>query len=120
MEKLFVPYEIALKLKEKKYEGYCLAVYLNDKKIYLDNLECAEVQILYNNKYTICQAPTYQQVIDWFRVKHKIHISINHTPRWVKKYDYYFGVGHHDFHKVGYNTYYGALNQAIKNALKII
>lgn len=112
MKDLFVSYEIALKLKTIRYDGYCLAVYLNDKKIYLNNLQCADREIINNEKYTICQAPLYQQAIDWLDKTHNIHISRQWyndkitQPRWTYHID---------------DVYSGSdINKAIEDAINLI
>jgi len=64
LKHLFIPYELALKLKEKGFDEPCLSVYdemgfVQSEKI-MDEL---------NLKKT--HAPTYDQTFDWFREKYK-------------------------------------------------
>ena len=96
MEKLFIPFELAVKLKEKGFDEPCFGYHENNT---LDP-ECPKLIINFNNTalseeqskrpglYRVdnrnsclaqwaIAAPTYQQVIDWFRDK-KIHIGF--TP----------------------------------------
>jgi len=95
MEKLFVSYEISLRLKELGFDEPCLGKYCsyNDG----DPIELyPESQNFFkgpgfqsqSNSYYIEQsvdkvaAPTYQQVTDWLRDKHNIDL-------WVEKYSIY-------------------------------
>jgi len=96
MEKLFVPFELALKFKEKGFNEPCFGYYENNTLdpecpkliINYSNLPLSEEQSkkpsLYKSENKNSElpqwavsAPTYQQVIDWFRDK-KIHIGF--TP----------------------------------------
>ena len=78
MVKQFATYEIALKLKELGFDEECLAWYYlpanatneNDYILALDS-ETPENQVVY------IKAPLWQQVIDWFREKHNLLISIS-------------------------------------------
>ena len=134
LQPLFVPYEIAWKLqhynsKEEEvrnrglFNGECIAFWNHYQEVH------------FNHTYDQCaihlKAPMYSQVIDWFREKHKIYISISldsysepyklvpciqimdETLTYVNKQNYY---GHFD-NKIGY---YEALNKAIEEALKLI
>ena len=75
MKNQFASYEIASKLKELDFDEECIAWYYlpanatnkNDYILALDS-ETPENQIVY------IKAPLWQQVIDWFREKHKIDI----------------------------------------------
>jgi hypothetical protein len=123
MEKLFVPFELALALKEKGFDKRCFTKFNpNNKQLQsISGFELPSDFIL---------APIYQQVVDWFREDHKIHIQI------------FIG---HDEDKIWYNfelepvvlgynyephtcdtdvpapyTYNDTLNKAINEALKLI
>ena len=69
MKHLFVPYELALKLKEKGFDEQCLMVY-ESKDSLIPESEAG-------SNYTNVDAPLYQQVQDWFREKHNIHIKVD-------------------------------------------
>ena len=80
MEKQFVPYEIALKLKQLGFDDPCLAYFSNDK--YHDLHHSCENVMEGNfviNNYNELKAPLWQQVIDWFDNKNII-ISIDINP----------------------------------------
>ena len=73
MKNQFVPYEMALKLKELGFDVECLASYYHAGK----NLDIN--QYIHNGKYTVL-APLWQQVIDWLRINHNIHIKVDYYP----------------------------------------
>ena len=78
MKEQFCNYEISLKLKELGFNEYCLTSYKPDKTLF---------KIWYNESVegkTICSAPLYQQIIDWFREEYKLHLSIYRlNDNWV-------------------------------------
>lgn len=97
MENLFVPYELAIKLKEKGFDNSVIAVFSETKDIIL--LESEIGQSYFGNKLVGCHvgggrhllsAPTYQQIVDWFREKYEILISIEPTfaPKYETKYSF--------------------------------
>ena len=81
----FCNYKIALKLKELGFNEECISWYFNDKI----NNSIHICDILALNKYykqedfknttntEYILAPLWQQVIDWFREKHNIYITVN-------------------------------------------
>lgn len=76
MEKQFVTYEIALKLNKLGFNEECLGYFRNNTKSFHLG-EDTRVQ-----KDSVL-APLWQQVVDWFREKHNIHISIpNYYDGW--------------------------------------
>lgn len=120
MKHLFVPYEIALKLKELGFDEPCFCAYNNIEELsQLDKLQG------YSNAlfdYVIL-APLYQQVIDWFRIKHYIIITpdvdvIGNTFCHIKS----------PKNKIGFWSnnqeepleYYSALSKAIEKTFKLI
>lgn len=122
MKHLFVPYEIAVILKEKGFEpDFIMACF--------DTLNKNELQITTNahildNKYKerYITAPLYQQVTDWLREKHKIDICIEPWKdatgkggREIKIYSH-----HRLIQSISTPDYYQALTKAIEEALKLI
>jgi len=122
MEHLFVPYKIALELKEKGFNEPCLGFFKEEKFhtcfSFAYNQEEAE------KFYKAISAPLYQQVMDWFREKHNIHLAVDFEyltnkydvmfqektkGRWERYTRYYASV-----------TYNEALNKGIEEALKLI
>ena len=128
MEKEFVSYEIALKLKELGFDELCFTYYYNIN----GNIRTGIVVNIHNawtytgtKKLGITLAPLYQQVFRWFRNKHDIDFSINtiyskYNENTSKKYS---GVIDNKtvFTNVGfYDTYEEAQKECILNLISII
>lgn len=76
MEKLFVPLDIALELKEIGFNGPCFAEYRqfdgNKPYLHIEGFSC------FAEKFTVeCSALLYPQIFNWFRDKHNLFININ-------------------------------------------
>jgi hypothetical protein len=81
MNKEFVTYEIDVILKELGFNEPCLAFWngnINSKFIHMVNQKPDDEHIKYiiNSNTNLIVAPLWQQVIDWFREKHKISIAV--------------------------------------------
>ncbi len=74
MEKEFVPYELAVRLKELGFNGPCFGFYDNvDKAFYqIHSASLIEDEAV----YIITKAPLYQQVFSWFRENHRMFHEI--------------------------------------------
>jgi len=94
MTEQFVPYEIAIKLKEKGFDEPCFGTYnsfsdfiqsnseyplnKNSDKLYDDKwLEHIQKHFPEHTPDMLCTAPLWQQAIDWFEDKHNIILSRN-------------------------------------------
>ena len=137
MKNLFVPYEIALKLKEKGFEPSCFASYEgNDDLCFRTVMSKNSYYISEEEDKYYCAAPLYQQCIDWFRKKHNIHVNADLLPN-VKEYKGTFvpldftpksfkSVIEYYNARIKYSTtdkftnYYEALTAAIEEAIKLI
>ena len=82
MKKEFVPYEIALALKELGFRESCFAYYNNHlpKNNRQRGLILSQYSVQDHNDETegdnlICSAPLYQQAFRWFREKYGLHPS---------------------------------------------
>lgn len=95
IENQFVPYELAVKLKELGFDEECLGSWGEKDGNYIVVSDCEWSCMGYDENYTEIDAPLWQQAFDWFRVSHKM-------PNWVaestKEYwykivdgDYWFG-----------------------------
>lgn len=81
----FVPYELAVKLKEKGFGGLCLAHYTNDNilhynyshKVGANYVDCLSHNLMpkdsVNGKFI--DAPRISQVLDWL-MDNKIYVSV--------------------------------------------
>jgi hypothetical protein len=76
MNKEFIPYELALELKQLGFAEPCFAFY--DESLYFPNNE-NQYGTFCNQKLdaSSCSAPTYSQAFRWFRENYNIDISIN-------------------------------------------
>lgn len=71
MEKQFIPYELALELKELGFDEKCFGCYNMDNKLWCENPVNGIDYIPEDN----ILAPLWQQAFDWFREKHEL---LNH------------------------------------------
>jgi hypothetical protein len=76
MNKEFVSYEIALKLKELGFKEQCFSFYDIEKKLYASE---GYYKIGYNVLNEEVIAPLYQQVFRWFREEHNWQSLIEAT-----------------------------------------
>ena len=93
MEKLFVPYQPSLDMKELGFDEPCLAFFWNTGKFYT----CADYvhTISYHTQnqlgdynYDSTSAPLYQQAFKWFREKYRLYLDID--P--MEKYNFYYTI----------------------------
>lgn len=81
MKHLFVPYELALKLKEKGFNEECFAKWVIELEpqhkvlIFKEHKDYETFKGIKNDN-NILAAPLYQQVIEWFIKTHNILIEI--------------------------------------------
>ena len=66
MNKEFIPYELAVKLKALGFDEECLSYYFNKQLSFGSKTSYGEV----------VEAPLYQQAFRWFREKYKLHYPI--------------------------------------------
>ena len=83
MKKEFVPYELALELRELGFDEPCLLVYDSKEKVLFHCLSnnvkndiLIDCNIGLNPKEDI-KAPTFSQAFRWFREKYKIECYVN-------------------------------------------
>lgn len=126
MNKLFVPYYIAVKLRKKGFNEDCLAYYLVG--VGPDNRIALEIGID-NDLETLIErvpAPLYQQVIDWFREKHKIFIEISPIDSWdnwvfrVYLEDIMSPFYSNPWNGEEYDSYHKAMIESINEALNYV
>ena len=127
MKNQFATYEISLKLKELGFNEECLAFFLmrNDLRIKEYKESGNKNSAFYNN--TVCSAPLYQQIIDWFREKYNIHILVSGRLIDSPESKVYVWEIYGDFKELpeelydGINKdYYKAREQAILKAIELI
>lgn len=127
MKHLFVPYELALLAKEKGFNELCLACYSSSGEIMQDGYySFSKPARNEGNRPEYPTAPLYQQLVDWFREKYKIHFLIKRDGGyWIfeissfkdeetespfEKYEY-------RIHATDYHT---GINKTLTEAFKLI
>ena len=84
MEKQFIPYELALELKELGFDEKCIGLwqskynsvpYLNINSV--ENIDTLLSGKIHNEDVNyIVKSPLWQQAFDWFREKYNLHYII--------------------------------------------
>ena len=134
MKKQFATYEIAIELKKLGFDEPCLGYFnieynsfngehkgkliLGEKPEYLT----CQKKMHYIFGQQICLAPLWQQVEEWFRESHNIHISIMFSS-YENKYHIFMGIGEiKSGHAVteGEPTYEKAREAAIWKAIELL
>lgn len=120
LKDLFVIFDIAKQIKEHGFKDRCFGYFLVRNSLIIETADFGKGLLL---------CPTYQQVIDWLREEHNIHIEL--AIDWTdkenqlsqKNYSYCLNIKNDD-KNTGvwnyFNTYYEAVNAAIEQALKLI
>ena len=126
MKKQFTTYEIALALKELGFDERCLGHFdIQSKVLYVGDTEM-NVSVL---SEILLPAPLWQQVIDYFREKHQIIITIHayHDLDAVDEVDqilWDFILWNKDGDDISDYTYYHSYEEAreaaILEAIKIV
>jgi hypothetical protein len=126
MEKEFVPYELALRLKELGFDEPCFGYYytLNGKDWkFAEKSEYNRLddEINIGGKFSLL-VPTFSQAFEWFREKHNQHCFIHYHS----KPEYTFAV-YNDIkmywtlhEKISFNTYEEAELACLKKLIEIV
>jgi hypothetical protein len=114
MKEQFVTYEIALSLKELGYDEECLAAFNNGKICLL-----GEFKKINPMKWD-APAPLWQQCIDWFREKQKIHIIFSAGRDLGYSYRAVYLVHFHSIGNGFYKTYEEAREQVILQCIELL
>jgi hypothetical protein len=125
MEKQFVTYPIALKLKELGFNKECFGWFMPNSLYYDRKCPKSENNLnseMYNS--TVCSAPLWQQAIDWIREKYKLLILIEFSGICLNdSYYSYFIHQNYDCLEYESQTYFSyeiAREHAILKALELI
>ena|ERR1019366_5214182 len=124
MKHLFVPYELAVLLKEKGFDETVLDYYYDEELEGADSPERIPIEEL-------TEAPLYHQVTDWLEQKGiyiEIHCSMYSGPVWwdwsidvvIPQKRIQSGEGIYSGEDESYPDKYLCLNKAIEEALKLI
>lgn len=128
MKKLFVPYEIALKLKQLNFDEECIALFDKDGEIsgveYIDIIHLNGIRQKDLTYHYPTLAPLYQQVIDWFREKHNCSVGVTsvfeNSCIGCSKISSFLPHCNVDYYDEEHDDYYRCLNFAILKAINII
>jgi len=133
MENLFVPYDIAIELKELGFDGHCLGRYIYDERnfewylVQTQQSKPASIDFMFDKnypKYNYVSAPLYQQVLDWFREKHNINIIyiVGGSNTEVLGYKWFVQVGMENqcYETKMIKDYYVGMTEAIEKVLRLI
>jgi hypothetical protein len=117
INKLFVPYNLAVIAKEKGFDEACISWYWDDIGLY-NGLQFGN----HNKDVNRVSAPLYQQLIDWLREKHSLNIPIYYSLANGKYNSYsYCSLDEERETDVVYDTdYYSCLNKALEEVFKLI
>lgn len=119
---IFVPYEIAIYLKNKGYNEKCIAYYypyISGEFIHkIDSIENINKDL---NNLTLVKAPTWQQLIDWIYREKNIFIEKEYVGG-VERVERYTAVLMDEYYNMTYTRKYLAdnLNDAIIDLLQIV
>jgi len=80
MNKEFVPYELALELKQLGFQARCFGHYWENLFYFKTTFNHPSTM---PNSPESCLAPTYSQAFRWFRDKHNCHHTINLNKKYV-------------------------------------
>jgi hypothetical protein len=116
MEKEFIPYELALRMKQLRYDGSCFAMWSGFDE---QNFSVTDMVRLYSSGFRIngtqsskfyvndfnslrVAAPTYSQAFRWFREKYNLDSYLK--PQIItgkKSYDFYIWINDNEYLEIG-------------------
>lgn len=123
MEKLFIPYPLAILAKEKGFIESCFAFYQNNELTFYDPTDYkarnwSNAGWLEDYEWD-CAAPLYQQIVDWFREVHEINVYVLPWDKGWIPYTYKNQMSHIVPMRLDRN-YYEALDASIEEAFNLI
>jgi len=101
MEKEFVSYELAVKLKAFGFDEDCFACYTTDGELSYDFSDNRGE----GHYFQKCSAPTFSQAFRWFREKHGLNGDIISQQRPRDNFMYAFKIVGAEIFFDGYNTH---------------
>jgi hypothetical protein len=129
MEKEFIPYDLALRMKQLGFNEYCFAGYRHSKWIGSDgpNSRYFHAQQFRNSMFDEkqnedCSSPLYQQAFRWFREKYKFNHSIifHKHPFGTDDYQYLILLDEDEFLETGFKTHEEAEQDCLVKLIDII
>jgi hypothetical protein len=113
MEKEFVPYELALALKELGFDEPCFAIY-EPQEIGIMFRWVENQKVVSNKAIGYVIAPLHQQAFRWFREKHELIAC----PMFNRKVGYRFEISINGGDSSCSTKFYGSLEEAELECLK--
>jgi len=128
IEKEFIPYELALELKQLGFDEHCLSYYDKEEKLYRSLLEYPIVNSKngFHHSHNIITAPLYQQAFRFFREKHNLIGGIEYIGGLKPKTTWWdiYVVGHYNIDpkkmEMKYQPYEEAELACLKKLIKIV
>jgi hypothetical protein len=96
MEKEFVPYELAVKLKELGFDESCFGFYYDDGELKIKEGNISRLGYI--------NAPTFSQAFRWFREEYDLRIWIE-SNHGVSKFEYVIATTNHNFIDKQFNDF---------------
>jgi hypothetical protein len=120
MKKEFVPYHLALELKQLGFDESCLGYYLAST-LFISN------DVVYNSTdIPVIKAPLYRQAFRWFREKYNLRCQINYIGGLVDKTTWWdiSVIGHYNMNpeewEMKYQPYEEAELECLKKLIEIV
>jgi hypothetical protein len=123
MNKEFIPYELALELKQLGFTEPCFTWYWDDMELYNNGFGYGN----YNKNPNLISAPTYSQAFRWFRERYKLHGCIDlkscTLAHWfvrvddIIENDYLY---HSEDENLKFETYEEAELECLKELIRIV
>ena len=133
LSKNFIPYDLALELKELGFDEECLDYYIPNSKAISEILDSdfkigrynSDTNNIYGERGLVSR-PLWQQAFDWFRDKYNLVSEIFHNPEyeWKNwKYRFYWTTERLRLSNISdghYETYEEARLECLKKLIEII
>ena len=127
MEKEFIPYKIALALKEIGFDEKCFGFYENEilkPTSYVNDFNNGtNHNVDFDNVFRTIKAPTFSQAFRWFREVYNIYVEISFNQKYENpRFGYIVRTKSTCFHTrdFPYKTYEEALEIGLQEGLKLI
>lgn len=127
MKRLFVSFDLAVKLKDLGFKEECIKRFSEDGLL---NTKLAQFPEDFNTEIWSPEisAPLYQQVFDWLREIHRIKVDVLHSDAigtskftiWRWNFDNEIGKWERIGNIQSYEDWYEAANEGIKKAIELI
>lgn len=126
MEKEFIPYQLALKVKELGFDEPTLANYVSgtygfDKLE--GKLEIWDDEVVEVLSFSV-RAPLYQQAFDWFRNNYNMNCQIRNSDKYffinINKVDYFNEIGKSIEINKPFKTYEEARLECLKKLIQLV